>query len=314
MTISKYDALREAYSRGILPPDKMAAYEEAQNRGILDGQPIPTAGQEIIRPIARAARTGLAGLAGGIGDIAGMGVEPIRQGMRAGLEAAGVDFMGQNTPYVPPSQGVLNVFDTLTGGIAKPRNEAERIVDAAGGMIAGAGALKLAQKGSELLVKGGSEVLKKLAPQTATELASIAGAGAGGEIASQIAPDNPVAPIIGAVVGGAATLKGIKTIRESGDIQLLDKAYFNRQAQRAPEVNKGYFDKQATKIIEKNLQASPEKLASLKQQLQEDKNLVLPDIGGDEVRALTRQVGKYKGGARNDIDKFFVSRDRNVYM
>ena len=270
-----------------------------------------TAGEEIIRPIARAARSGLSGLAS-VADIAGAAVEPIRQGMRSGLEAVGVDFMGANTPYIPPTQGAKNIFDKLTGGIAKPRDDAERIVDVAGETVAGGGAMKGIQKGSELLVKGGSEVLKKLAPQTTTELASLAGAGAGSEIASQIDPSNPIAPVIGAVVGGAATLKGIKTIRESGDMKLLDKAYFNRQAQREPELNKGYFDKQATKIIAKNLEASPEKLASLKSELQKDKNLVLPDIGGDELRALTRQVGKHRGGARNDIDKFFVGRDRDA--
>lgn len=311
MTISKQDALHEAYRRGILPPDKLAIYEEAKSRGLFDGQEQTTAGQEIIRPVARAVRTGLSGLAG-VADIAGAAVEPMRQGMKSGLEAAGVDFMGANTPYTPPSQGVKNLFDAATGGIAKPRSDAEKIVDVAGETVAGGGAMKGIQKGSELLVKGGSEVLKKLAPQTATELTSLAGAGAGGEIANQIDPGNPIAPVIGAVVGGVATLKGIKAIRESGDMKLLDKAYFNRQAQREPELNKGYFDKQATKIIAKNLEASPEKLASLKSELQKDKNLVLPDIGGDEVRALTRQVGKYRGGARSDIDKFFIGRDKGA--
>lgn len=34
-TVSKADALAEAYKRGLLPPDKKAAYEEAQRRGLL---------------------------------------------------------------------------------------------------------------------------------------------------------------------------------------------------------------------------------------------------------------------------------------
>jgi hypothetical protein len=34
-TVSKADALAEAYKRGLLPPEKKAAYEEAQRRGLL---------------------------------------------------------------------------------------------------------------------------------------------------------------------------------------------------------------------------------------------------------------------------------------
>lgn len=269
-----------------------------------------SAGQEIIRPFARAARSGLSGLAG-IADIGGAAVPLIKQGMRAGLEGLGVDFMGANTPYIPPSQGVKNVFDTLTGGIARPRSESEKIVDVAGEAVSGAGAMKAAQTGSELLTKGGSELLKRLAPQTATELAAAAGAGAGAEIGSQVS-DNPLVSVGLGVAGGLGTVKAINAARNAGDIKILDAAYFNRQAQRAPESNLGYFDKQASKILEKNLDASPEKLVSLRAELQADKNLVLPDIGGDEVRALTRQVGKYKGGARNLVDKFFTSRDKEA--
>lgn len=277
----------------------------------VEQKPLLNAGQKFIRPLARAARSGLSGIAS-IGDIAGVAVEPIRQGMRGGLEALGVDFMGQNTPYVPPSQGVKNLFDELTGGIAKPRTSAEKVVDVASEAVSGAGIVKGAQAMSGLASQGAEQILKKLAPQTGRELASIAGAGAGSEIATQLAPDNPIAPLVGGLAGGVATVKGIDAVRKSGNIKLLEKAYFNRQAQRTPEANRGFFDKQATKILAKNLQASPEKLQSLKSQLQQDKNFVLPDIGGDEVRALTRQVGKFKGGARNDIEKFFVDRDRNA--
>jgi hypothetical protein len=290
-------------------PDEMP---REQIRGLIESK-FPqqtsqtTTGQEMLRPALRAARSGLSGLAS-VADIGGAAIPVIKQGMRSGLESLGVDFMGVNTPYVPPSQGVKNIFDTLTGGLAKPRTGGEQIVDVAGESMAGGGVLK----GAQGLYKGGSELIKKLAPQTGAELASLAGAGAGAEIANQVAPNNPLSPIVGSVIGGIATVKGIRAIQQSGDIGILDKAYFNRQAQRSPDANRGYFENQATNILEKNLQASPDKLQSLKQQLQQDKNLVLPDIGGDEVRALTRQVGKYKGGARNDVDKFFTTRDKGA--
>ena len=268
-------------------------------------QQTPSLGQEIIRPVARAARAGLSGIAG-IGDMAGAAIPLIRQGMRSGLEAAGVDFMGVNTPYVPPSQGVKNIFDAATGGIAQPRSDLERIGDVAGEVMAGGGAMK----GAQTLAKGGGALLSKLAPQSAAELSSLGGAGAGMEIGRQIDPESPIAPLIGAVIGGAATVKALESIRKSGDVGALDAAYFNRKANINPEGNGVYFQKQATKILEKNLDTS--KAQSLRSQLEADKNLVLPDIGGDEVRALTRQVGKFKGGARNEVDKFFTDRDRNA--
>lgn len=265
-----------------------------------------TGGEWVVRPLVRAARSGLVGLAS-IADIGGAAVPIIKQGMRAGLEKAGVDFMGANTPYIPPSEGVKNIFDSLTNNIGKPQTDSEKIVDVAGEALANGGGMKALQRGSQALIKGGSQLLERLAPQTGTELAATAGAGAGAEVANQIDPGDPVSVIIGALVGGVATTKGINAIRNSGDIKLLDNAYFNRNAQRNPDTNQGYFNKQAGKILEKNL--SPDKAVALRQELIDDKNLVLPDIGGDEVRALTRQIGKVKGGPRSDIDKFLTDRD-----
>jgi hypothetical protein len=268
-------------------------------------------GKELVRPLARAARSGLSGIAS-VGDIGGAAVEPIRLGMRSLLESAGVDFMGQNTKFIPPSQGVKNVFDDLTGGIAKPRSGAERVVDVASEAVSGAGIFSAAQKGSQLATKGAQEIIRKLAPQTGAELASAAGAGAGAEIATQIAPNNPLAPVIGAMAGGVATVKGVKAIRNSGDIALLEKSYFNRAAQRNPAENAKFFTNQASNILKKNIKADPRKLESIKQVLKDDKNLVLSDLAGDEARALTRQVGKFREGVRTDIEKFFVTRDRNA--
>lgn len=267
--------------------------------------------QEMIRPFARAVRSGLSGVAG-IADIGGLAVEPIRQGLRSGLESLGVDFMGQNTPYIPPSQGVKNIFDSLTGGIAAPRSEQEKIVDIASEALSGGGAMKGLQTGAELAGYGGGEILKKLAPQTGAELAAAGGAGAGAEYAKQEYPDNSIAPILGALAGGMVTIKGVESARGVNNLNLLDKAYFTKQAQKEALSAPDIFQNQAINILGKNLQSSPEKLMALKSQLEQDKNLILADIGGDEVQALTRQVGKFRGGARNDIDRFLTTRDKNA--
>lgn len=51
-TISKADALAEAYKRGLLPPDKKAAYEEAQRRGLVGTQPAQSPASQPVAPRA----------------------------------------------------------------------------------------------------------------------------------------------------------------------------------------------------------------------------------------------------------------------
>lgn len=51
-TISKADALAEAYKRGLLPPDKKAAYEEAQRRGLVGAQPAQSPTPQPVAPRA----------------------------------------------------------------------------------------------------------------------------------------------------------------------------------------------------------------------------------------------------------------------
>jgi len=149
--------------------------------------------QEIGRALLRTGRSVLAGPAG-ILDV-------INAPLDAVLGMAGSDFR-----FGSPSQTIRQGFDTATQGTpysTAPRNNTERVIDTATEFVSGAAPFKLAQgiaKAPQAI-----EALSKLAPQTAPELASYAGAGAGSEVAHQIAPDSPAAPFIGALAGGKLT-------------------------------------------------------------------------------------------------------------
>lgn len=125
----------------------------------------------------------------------------------------------------------------------------------------------------------------------------------------------------------ATTRKGAGKINDGNSLELAEDLMF-KDATKLKEVAPDLTD--TTKADIKYLGASvkpssdevvrmlkrqgltPGKARALKRELQKNKQFTLADIGGDEVRALTRQVGKFKGGARNLIDDFFTKRSKDA--
>ena len=109
--------------------------------------------ENILRPAARAARTGLSGIAS-ISDPVNM--------------ALGVPLASEQTKLL---------FDKATGGFAAPRNTTERLVDTAGELFTGGGIIG---KGASLAAKGGGKIAqaagKMFGIETGQQVAGLAGA------------------------------------------------------------------------------------------------------------------------------------------
>jgi hypothetical protein len=153
----------------------------------------PSIPQQAGRGLLRTARSAGAGAAG-IGDI-----------INAPLDAV-LGMAGSNFRFGSPSQAIRQGFDTATQGTpysTAPQNATERVVDTASEFLSGAAPFKLAQMATQ--APRAASILSQLAPQTGKELVSLAGAGGGAGIAKEVAPDSTIAPLIGALAGGAAT-------------------------------------------------------------------------------------------------------------
>lgn len=180
---------------------------------------------DIMQPLARTGRDIVGGVAG-LGDIGYSAVAPIYHGMRSALSAAGID-MGspQDTSKMQPSIAAKAAYDQLTNNAGQPQNNTQAIVDKAGEFLtqaatgaplanittqASAGASPTATSLLGKIAEGmnapvsASDALASTVPRTAGEALSVAGAGAGSEAAHQVFPDSNIAPVIGALAGGAS--------------------------------------------------------------------------------------------------------------
>lgn len=159
--------------------------------------------EEIARPLARTARSATTGTLGAAGDLAKMVMAPVNKYgefmMGLGDKITGGNVAERvaaenNAPM--PSQVIRQGFDSATEGLTVPRNAMERIIDTASEAVAGGGAAGMSSKTAALGAKTGQE------------LASFAGAGAGGQAAKEVFPENPVAEVAGALIGGATPFTG----------------------------------------------------------------------------------------------------------
>lgn len=158
------------------------------------------------------ARTGR-DIVGGLGDIADTGyaaVAPIYQGLRA---LAGQTDLGsymeapQNTQQYAPSTALKALYDSATNNTGVPQNNSQAITDKASEMLASGGLAGLISKAPQV-ASAGQNMLGMMAPQNLSQGLSFAGAGGGSEVARQQYPDSSVAPIVGALAGGAAPAAG----------------------------------------------------------------------------------------------------------
>tara|TARA_R110000868_G_scaffold29030_3_gene107947 strand:- start:1095 stop:4028 length:2934 start_codon:yes stop_codon:yes gene_type:complete len=157
--------------------------------------------ENILRPAARTVRTGLSGLA----SIA----DPINMALQLPLA----------------SEQTKQLFDKATGGFAAPRNTAEQLVDSAGELFTGGGAIG---KGAILAAKGGGKIAqaagRMLGVETGQQTASLAGASTAMPVAQagtqqgldvlNVAPDSKLRDVanvgVGLVSGVAGGIGGAK--------------------------------------------------------------------------------------------------------
>lgn len=147
---------------------------------------------QIGRQIGLTARYGLEGL----GQVAGMVTEPIRQGVNVGARALGLP------EAAPAAQMATQAADAL--GLPSPETGQERVVGdvtrlmaGAGGVMGGAGALARSASGVT------QSALQTLASNPGSQVASAAGAGAAGGAARE-AGAGPVVQAVAGLAGGLA--------------------------------------------------------------------------------------------------------------
>lgn len=129
-------------------------------------------------------------------------------------------------------------------------------------------------------------------------------------IASVVAPAASARK--GVKVGGNEAIKIAEDIIPEPPINLKDVTPALENA-NAADITYSKAAKPSVDTVTKMLQKqgiTPDKAKALKRELELNKEFSLADIGGDEVRALTRQIGKFKGGARNLVDDFFTKRSK----
>lgn len=148
------------------------------------------------RAVARGGADVIAGLGGGILDIANLAAKPLGDGLGYIAEKAGFPETAAGLRSSPDSYTTetRHAIDLLTKGITEERNDQERIIGNAGRFIAGAvGAGGVLGKVSPALA----------APKNTKELASAATGGLGYAAAQEYAPDSPLTQIAATVAAGA---------------------------------------------------------------------------------------------------------------
>ncbi len=258
----------------------------------------PSLGSQLEHVAARTGRDLVGGL-GSIADIGYVGVAPLYQGERALAKMAGIDVGSpQDVSKYAPSSTLKYGYDKLTNNTGLPQNNIEAIADKAGEAVSsGIGTGLLAK--APLLANSAAQFLKNISPQTIGQAAAFAGAGAGSEIAHQAAPESEIAPLVGTIVGGGAaglgaSLKDVTPFRNADDILAA-----RLSQQNIPAL------KEALEKGETQSSVTPE--GDIKQY----DTLTLPDVAGDEIKGLTRLVGKQSGGAKDIVSDFLNTRSND---
>lgn len=254
----------------------------------LDGEEDSTSVmKELARAGARTVRSGMTGAAG----ILDLVENPVRQTAAYALNKAGFDETAQNLSNRPTyAEGFQKGFDYLTNDFAAPRNTAERRVDravefAGGAMVPAAGMAKAGQAGAQ----GVGRLAQFLAPRTGTEMAGTLAAGYANQ-AAQDAELGTAGQLAATIVAGASPMMAQSAARGVGQAAAKAGGVVKRTA----------FGGQADDILGDIVKRSEQSPQQLRAEIQQGEISTLADVGGDEVRGLTRAVGKTAGG-RNII-------------
>lgn len=326
------DPVLEAYRSGRMNPQERADLERDVASGLVGvpegfqlGQPIAT-GQGLmgavtrgLAPIATGAAIGAAAGA----PFAGIGAVP---GAIAGAGAAGLaTFVADpivgavnslfGTQYTMPTQAME---DLLTrAGVAKPKSEAERILQSAVTGAAGAGGLASAGRAIQTAAAPASvtrEVGRQLGAQPVAQVAGGAGAGAAGAGAREAELGTGAelaASLVGGVAGGVAGQRATMP-RTTGARQPLPPEIAQAESERIRLLTSDVRPPRT--FPEKILQTAGERVpfvgTSGMRQAQQVERIdavrnVLRDFGADDVANLSDDVMKDLATKRiKDIQKY----------
>lgn len=167
--------------------------------------------ENVVRPVARAAKSAAQGLIGGPADMVNNFIAaPVLNAAGAGANALGFDNVAEgaqnlaqrlNSPEQSASHQIEQGFSDATGGLTEARNATERVVDKAGEFVSGGALFNLGK-----FAGFGLESVK--------DLGRFAGAGGLGQAAKENGANfggELVATIFGDIVGGQA-VKGASNI------------------------------------------------------------------------------------------------------
>ena len=250
-----FELLLEAERRGILSPEQSGLLQEARRRGLVPQQQAAqpqqiraAGGAQAVEPakpettatgIGGAVTRGLALPAAGAAlgaamgaPLAGVGAIP---GALAGAGAATIAGMVGDpivgtvnrmlgTKYTMPTQAMEDLLTRI--GVAQPKTEAERIVQATSAGAAGGGGMAALGRTVQTMAGQASpvtrEVGRMLATQPVTQVAGGAGAGFAGQ-AAQEAGAGPLgqigASLVGGVAGAAAVPRRTPMPRVAGTVE-----------------------------------------------------------------------------------------------
>lgn len=228
--------------------------------------------EDIIRPLARTARSGLAFI-GGVPDLIYTAGKSAYDTARTAQEKLGFEVAPElNIPS--PTQGLQNIFDQLTNDVGRSQNDTQKSVDA----------------GAEMLAGGVAKGLEKIAPsfvaKSGTDLLSNAVSGAAIE-SSKENTDNPVAQLMAGIIAAIATQGA------SGAIKSVPTKT------TPPQI------KAESKILQRLEDGgmSPEDLTT---------GRALVDVGGKNIERLGEAVANIPGKGADTAEKFVAKRVRNA--
>jgi hypothetical protein len=218
--------------QGQSAPDERPGFMEFVNQGIAGGLGAPV---DLVTDGLNAGISGLNSLAGSeIGHIE----EPFggSASIAHGMSAIGI-------PVADP--------DTRPEGLVE--NVAAGVGSAAGGLVPFMGAARVMQGAGGAMGAAGHAMTQPFtsAPgrALASEMAAGAGAGAGIDIADQLAPDNPISPMVGALIGGFAAGAGPYAVGQGAKrLPMVGAATRFAQGEVAPFTKAGAMERARNRV------------------------------------------------------------------
>ena len=220
---TKAEMMAEAYRRGILPPEKVALYEEAISRGLTEEKKETPGAMSRVADVASGANRALLGMLDlpgqalwGLAELGGRGVGAVGEAIhpKVGEFLRKPRFDVETQPFTRMGEAV--------GGIVDPTDQTSRVLqkvgEYGGAAAAPAGALGALGKAgvktarpfiNKMLHQAGQAPGRFLAGETA--MGGLSGLGAG--IAREIAPESGTAELVGALSPTGARLATSAALR-----------------------------------------------------------------------------------------------------